>query len=302
MSRLAAPGLALLLAAAAAFAAPAPAAADRPVDLELVLAIDSSASVDDAEFVLQTRGMARAFRDPDAIEAILSGPYRAIAVAVVEWASADFQVVDIPWTAIDSRAAALRVADRLDAMPRAIHTGATSISGALAFAAGMFADNGFRGVRQAIDLSCDGRNNQGVEVGPVRDAVVRRGVTINGLTILNEHPTLDIYFRRRIVGGDGAFVEAARDYSDFADAFLRKLVREARNIPIVEAPAPGRAHKAAAAAWAPWMAARRSRGERQSPTRWTGIPPSSPASASRAIRGVAYTTSSTPSIRSAAPE
>lgn len=215
-----------------AFAEPRTAAAQRSVDLELVLAVDSSASVDDREFELQVRGMARAFRDPETLEAILGGPNRAIAVAVVEWASADFQVIDIPWTVVDGNASANRIAHILETMPRAIRTGATSISGALRFAATMFDNNGFRGIRQVIDLSCDGRNNQGAEVEVVRDVVVGRGITINGLTILNEHPTLNYYFEQRIIGGTGAFVEIAKDYKSYSDAFLRKLIKEVRNIPI----------------------------------------------------------------------
>jgi hypothetical protein len=215
-----------------------PARAQIPVDLELVLAVDSSASVDDREFELQVRGMARAFRDPSVIKAIQSGPYRSIAVAVVEWASTDFQIVDIPWMIVDSTASAERIATLLETMPRAIRTGATSISGALRFSASLFSNNGFDGVRQAIDLSCDGRNNQGVDVQFARDVVVGRGITINGLTILNEHPTLNYYFEQKIIGGTGAFVEIANDYQAYSEAFMRKLVKEITNVPISGIPAP----------------------------------------------------------------
>lgn len=201
-----------------------------------MLAVDSSASVDDGEFELQVRGMARAFRDRSVIQAIKSGPYRAIAVTVVEWASADFQVVDIPWMVIDSPASANRMAALLETMPRAIRTGATSISGALRFAASLFGNNGFDGVREVIDLSCDGRNNQGAEVQVVRDVVVDRGITINGLTILNEHPTLNYYFEQKIIGGTGAFVEISNDYQAYSEAFLRKLVKEVTNVPISSLP------------------------------------------------------------------
>lgn len=177
------------------------ASAQVPVDLELVLAVDSSASVDDREFELQVRGMARAFRDPSVIKAIQGGHYRSIAVTVIEWASAEFQIVDIPWMVIDGPRAAEQMAELLETMPRAIRTGATSISGALTFAAGLFANNGFDGVRQVIDLSCDGRNNQGAEIAQARQFVVARGITINGLTILNEHPTLNYYFEQRSSAG-----------------------------------------------------------------------------------------------------
>lgn len=224
-----------------------PAAAQVSVDLELVLAVDSSASVDDREFELQVRGMARAFRDPAAIEAIQSGPFKSIAVTVVEWASADFQVVDIPWMLISDRQSAHHIAQILDNMPRAIRTGATSISGALRFSARLFGDNGYKGIREVIDMSCDGRNNQGAEVEVVRDAVIAQGITINGLTILNEHPTLNHYFEQRIIGGVGAFVEIANDYQAYSDAFLRKLIKEVRNIPISRAPETARPFRLARA-------------------------------------------------------
>ena len=216
------------------------AAAERPVDLELVLAIDSSASVDFREFGLQVGGMVRSFRDPAIVEAIATGSYKAIAVSVIEWASDDLQVMSVPWVVIDSAAAAERIAAALERMPRAIETGATSISGALRFSASLFARNGYRGLRRVIDLSCDGRNNQGPPVQVVRDVLVGRDITINGLTILNEHPTLDHYFRQQIIGGPGAFVEIAADYQSYSDTFLRKLVREIRNVPISRAPVPVR--------------------------------------------------------------
>ena len=212
--------------------------AQVPVDLELVLAVDSSASVDDREFELQVRGMAQAFRDPVVVKAIRGGHYRSIVVTVIEWASADFQAVDIPWMVIDGPRAADLMAELLETMPRTIRTGATSISGALRFAAGLFRNNGYDGVRQVIDLSCDGRNNQGAKVNLAREAVIGQGITINGLTILNEHPSLNYYFEQQIIGGNGAFVEIAENYQSYADAFLRKLLKEVTNVPISAVPEP----------------------------------------------------------------
>lgn len=223
------------------------ATARTPVDLELVLAVDSSASVDDREFELQVRGMAQAFRDRSVIKAINSGHHRAIAVTVVEWASSEFQIVDIPWMVIDGPRSAARMAELLETMPRTIRTGATSISGALRFSAGLFVDNGFDGVRQVIDLSCDGRNNQGAEVSLAREFVIGRGITINGLTILNEHPTLNFYFEQKVIGGNGAFVEIANNYQSYADAFLRKLVKEVTNVPITAVPTPRQGTRVTAA-------------------------------------------------------
>ena len=190
---------------------PRSALADVRVDLELILAVDPSASVDNREFELQVRGMSQAFRDAAAIEAIQGGHFRRIAVTVIEWASDDLQVVNIPWMFIDGPETAYRAAKALEAMGRNIKTGAPSISGALLFAANLFPKNGFRGMRQVIDLSSDGRNNQGSEVQLVRDILVERGITINGLTIMNEHPTLNLYFEQQIIAGSGTFAEIATD-------------------------------------------------------------------------------------------
>ena len=202
------------------------------VDMQLVLAVDSSASVDAGEFALQINGMAHAFRSPEVMEAIESGYFRAIGVTLIEWSSSNWQRVDIPWTLVDGPVAARVLADRISSLPRSVETGATSISGALLFGLELLETGPFHGTRRVIDISCDGRNNNGADVDLVRDLVIARGITVNGLTILNEHPTLDIYFSRNVIGGSGAFVEVADDYDVFAEAFTRKLVQEIRNVPI----------------------------------------------------------------------
>ena len=222
------------------------AAAEIRVDMQLVLAVDSSASVDAGEFALQINGMAHAFQAPEVIAAIEGGYFRAIGVTLIEWSSSNWQRIDIPWTLVDGPAAARVLAERIRSLPRAVETGATSISGALLFALELFETGPLRGTRRVIDVSCDGRNNNGSDVDLVRDLALARGVTINGLAILNEHPTLDIYFRRNIIGGSGAFVEVAHDYDAYADAFARKLVREIRNVPVAAAtPSPHAARRTA---------------------------------------------------------
>lgn len=229
---------AILRAAVAAALSPglllfAPAAqAQTPVDLALVLAVDSSASVDESEFALQRGGLAQAFRDPEVIQAINSGPFKRIGVTVVEWAGQDEQTVDIPWTVIEGSDGALRFADRIDALERRILTGATSIAGALSFANSLLLANPYDASRLVVDLSGDGRNNQGPPVEMIRRTVVAEGVTINGLAIVNEHPTLNYYFEDRVIGGTAAFVEVANDYGDYPRAIRRKLIREIRTLNI----------------------------------------------------------------------
>lgn len=223
--------------------------AQTPVDLALVLAVDSSASVDESEFALQRGGMAQAFRDPEVIKAIESGPFKRIAVTVVEWAGHADQAIDIPWTVVDGAAGALDLADRIDGLERQILTGATSIAGALSFANSLLLSHPFEADRLVIDLSGDGRNNQGPPVETIRKGVVAQGVTINGLAIVNEHPTLNYYFEDRVIGGTAAFVEVADDYGDYPRAIRRKLIREIRtmNISAPSVPTP----QGTARAWRP---------------------------------------------------
>jgi len=214
-------------------------AQDLPVDMTLVLAVDTSASVDATEYALQRGGLAAAFRDREVAEAIAAGPLRRIAVAVIEWAGAAQQVQVVGWTLIDGPGGARSMADRIDTLERSIPTGATSIAGALAFGTALLRTAPFETARRVIDLSGDGRNNQGRNVEDVRRVVVAQGVTINGLAILNEHPTLDYYFKDRVIGGAGSFVEVAHDYDAYVDAIRRKLIREIRSLTVSEASPQG---------------------------------------------------------------
>jgi hypothetical protein len=204
------------------------------VDLELVLAIDSSGSVDFAEFELQASGIARAFRDPEVIEAIMGAAPNGIAVSVIQWSGRRQHLVTIDWTRITNAASAQALAARIDAMGRVL-IGETAIADALRFATEKFADGPFRGVRRIIDLSGDGPTNAGGDPDPIRDAAVWSGITINGLAILNESPMLDLYYADHVIGGPDAFVVPARDYDDFARAIRLKLLKEIRGAPLARA-------------------------------------------------------------------
>ena len=202
------------------------------VDLELVLAIDSSASVDYTEFNLQLEGLALAFRDPELAQAIADGPVGAIAVTMVEWSSAERQEVSIPWTRIVTSQDAAVFAEAIDRAPRRIQTGATSISAAILFGARQFVNNGFEGDRQVIDLSGDGYNNQGSALSLARIDVIDRGITVNALAIENQVLGLGDYFEKSLIGGFGAFVIRASDYTDYLGQIRRKLLREIRPPPM----------------------------------------------------------------------
>lgn len=200
-------------------------AQEADVDLALVLAIDCSFSVDPREFTLQMEGLGRAFMRAEVKAAIAQGKRQRIAVAAMQWSDDENQMIVLPWTVISSPAEADALGERLQMMPRELAQGGTSISSALRFSQSMFS-SAPSAERRVIDVSTDGRNNSGPPVPPVRDGVVAEGIIINGLTILNEWPTLDSYFEANVAGGDGNFVIPATTYDDYAEAMLRKLLRE----------------------------------------------------------------------------
>ncbi|MCX7350876.1 MAG: DUF1194 domain-containing protein [Alphaproteobacteria bacterium] len=204
---------------------PAGRAEDYDVDLALVLAIDCSFSVDSSEFAVQMQGLGRALMTDAVKKAIAQGARQRIAIAAVQWSDDRNQKIILPWTIISGPADADVLGTVLMNSQRELSEGGTSLSTALTFSAALFAAAP-SAERQVIDISTDGRNNSGPAVPPVRDRVVAQGITINGLTILNEWPTLDTYFESNVAGGQGHFVIPANDYDAYGEAILRKLLRE----------------------------------------------------------------------------
>jgi Protein of unknown function (DUF1194) len=210
---------------------PATAAAD--VDVELVIAVDVSYSMDPDEQALQREGYIIGFNSPEFLNALQQGLHGKIAVTYFEWAGSSDQRVVVPWRVIDGPATAKAFTDAVAAAPyrRAYRT---SISGALHFAQPLFDTSGFRGLRRVIDVSGDGVNNQGDPVAIVRDQVLERGITINGLPILLKRPSiatmdienLDVYYEDCVIGGPGAFVIPIRERDQFREATRTKLVLE----------------------------------------------------------------------------
>jgi hypothetical protein len=205
------------------------------VDLELVLVVDSSGSVNGAEFDLQMQGVAAALRDPVVIRAIESYATRGVALALVQWSGRHQQVMAVDWGRITDGPSALAFADRVVDAPRWFAR-ETALADALTFAMGELHGNAFAGARRVIDVSGDGKNNSGGDPDSVRDMAAAQGITINALAILNEQPILDLYYEWHVIGGPGAFVMAARDYHDFARAIRAKLLREIEGTPLSRAP------------------------------------------------------------------
>jgi len=216
----------LLVAVAVSRLSGAPAAAQTAVDLQLVLAVDASGSVSEERFELQKRGYVAAFRNPQLVRAIGSGPARAIAVTMVQWTGPTLQVQVVPWMIVNDEASMGRLALAIAAAPRQLFGGGTSISGAIDHALTLFGAGPFSGGRRVIDISGDGRNNRGRPAAEARDDAVRAGVSINGLPILAIEPDLEEFYRDNVIGGPGAFVIAAASFASFADAILKKLIIE----------------------------------------------------------------------------
>jgi len=208
-------------------------AGDVPVDLELIIAIDGSASMDAGEQALQRQGYISAFMSRELVLAVTSGPLHRIAVAFVEWSDVAHQRIVVPWTLIDGEASAAEFSRGLDAP---VHNDAvrTSISSALLFSAALFDGNGYSGGRRVIDISGDGVNNAGPSLEAARAWVVTRGITINGLPLvlkdsmrrIAHDPTIESYYRDCVIGGPDAFFLTVQTRSDFGVAIRQKLVRE----------------------------------------------------------------------------
>ncbi len=212
----------------------------EPVDVELVLAVDVSRSVDPQEQELQFNGYAAAFRDPKLIEGIAGGPLGQIAVTLFTWSDWHIQELVVPWTKIDSAAGAERFAAAVDAAPRRTWL-YTSISGAMDHAAKLFGQR-YEGTRKVVDISGDGVNNSGRPVADARADALAQGIVLNGLAVLDRTPQpwsaglppLDQYFRDEVIGGPGAFLMVAEGFDAFETAVKRKIIRE-----IAAVPAPG---------------------------------------------------------------
>jgi hypothetical protein len=212
--------------------------ADNYVDLQLVLAVDVSGSMDLAEQRVQRDGYVQAFRNPEVIRAITTGPYGRIAVTYVEWSSSYFQQVVVPWRVIGDAEDAHAFATELAVAPIG-RDRSTSISGGLLYAASAFDATPVESGRRTIDVSGDGPNNDGLPVLQIRDNVLARGITINGLPILiNPMPifgengpiSLHDYYENCVIGGPGSFAIPIRTRDEFQTATRRKLILEIAGI------------------------------------------------------------------------
>jgi hypothetical protein len=205
------------------------AASGEEVDVELVLAVDVSGSMDLEEAQIQRAGYVDALRHPDFINAVREGLNGRIAITYFEWAGTIRDSSHLPWQVIAGAEDATAFAAQLEARPIATRRG-TSISGAIVYGAKLFDANRYSGMRRVIDVSGDGPNNSGAPVLPARDAATALGIIINGLAIMIRPSAafgpLDDYYSKCVIGGPGAFVLPVQEPEDFAIAIRRKLILE----------------------------------------------------------------------------
>jgi hypothetical protein len=222
---------------------------DPVVDVELVLAVDVSYSMDMEELAIQREGYAQAITSKEFLAALKTGPTGKIAVTYFEWAASSDQKVIIPWRVIDGPESADAVAAEIMKTPIR-RASRTSISGAINFAMPLFDQNELHGLRRVIDISGDGPNNNGGPVTIARDAAIEKGIVINGLPIMAKEPSystmdienLDLYYEDCVIGGPGSFVVTIKEREKFKEAIRTKLVMEVaglvppgvRPIPVAE--------------------------------------------------------------------
>ena len=203
------------------------------VDVELILAVDVSYSMDMDELAIQREGYAQAIVSKEFLQALKSLPNGKIAITYFEWAASSDQKIIIPWRLIDGPETADAVANEIMKTPIR-RASRTSISGAISFAMPLFDEDPYHGPRHVIDISGDGPNNNGVPVVPVRDAALAKGIVINGLPIMVKEPSystmdidnLDWYYEDCVIGGPGSFVVSIKDREKFKEAIRAKLLLE----------------------------------------------------------------------------
>lgn len=205
---------------------PAPVGAAEAVDVELILMVDGSGSVDGTEYEVQRSGYAQALRDPRVLDAIRSGFRGRIALSYVEWSGASLRHVIVPWTLVQTAEDLEAFATALDNRPRMLWGGGTAIGNAIKHGANSIEANEFDGRRRVIDVSGDGPDKNGLPARYGRDYAVEMGMTVNGLPIMETYGGLDVFYQDNVIGGPGAFSIPARGFKDVGIAVRKKLILE----------------------------------------------------------------------------
>lgn len=219
-------GKAAALPAALSLAGPVMAQASPVVDLQLLLAVDASASIDTGLLDFQLRGHAAAFRHPAVADAITNGPHRRIAVMLAQFAGPETLTALIPWRELGSVADCNSFAAEIDAAPGIAMGGSTALGSAMVRAVELLDKAPYRSARRTIDVVSNGFSNAGIDPRSARGYAAAANVGINALAILNEYDWLEDYYSDQVITGRTAFVRSAATLEDFGAAILGKLVTE----------------------------------------------------------------------------
>jgi Ca-activated chloride channel family protein len=198
---------------------PAPVAA---CDLALLLAVDVSGSVDEDDWRIQRDGLAAALRDGLVAEALVRAEAQ---VALMQWTGTGRQRVTMPWTRIADFAAADALAERVAREARIWRNFSTAVGEALEVGLSEMAQ--VRACRRkVIDVSGDGRSNEGVPPAEIRSRLAAAGITVNALVIEGDEPDLTAWYWENVITGEGAFVVTANGFEEYPERIRQKLIRE----------------------------------------------------------------------------
>ena len=200
------------------------------LDLALVFAVDVSTSMDAGDYKLEMDGIAAALRKPLTLQYVQSGPNQKIAISLVQWSTANSQVVTLDWEILTDAAGIEAAANQIETQKRQWQPGGTGIAAALDFCAGMLKAFPLTARRKLIDVSGDGQDNEGGNVALARANTLANGLTINVFPIIGDAEQLQIYYQDQVIGGTGAFLEPAMNILAFGSAMERKLLRELQNL------------------------------------------------------------------------
>jgi hypothetical protein len=197
-----------------------------PVEVELVLAIDSSSSIEPEQFDLQIEGYVQAFRHPAVIAAIQALQPNGIAVTMVQWSASFQQTQTVEWTLVNDTSSAASFAADVESNMRQFTGFGTALGTAISYSAGLFEQSPFEGQRRVIDVLADERANTGAHPSYAREEAILVGATVNGLAMVQRDQDLVRYFEHFVITGPDAFVIAVQSYEDLAESIRRKLIRE----------------------------------------------------------------------------
>ena len=199
--------------------------AARACAVELILAVDTSGSIDEEEFALQMEGMAAAFENPSLVNAV-EAQEGGVLVTLTQWSGASRQRQVTGWHKVTGAASMSGFAQAVRQSGRDWRNYSTAIGEALKHALQVGRTVPETCKRRIVDVSGDGVNNEGTAPRAVADALAAQGYTVNGLVIRGDTPDPVRHYEINVLAGPRAFLEIAQDFEDYPRAILRKLLRE----------------------------------------------------------------------------